>query len=128
MFIKYFGSVSCGLKNIRAKMQPLIWHSSPYIHGMFLFFTFQLKNAYAIAKLQKTGYWKQKFYKEMVELYSEVWIIVILFPLPCYVVCVEVYLRWQMLSSRVQFSLFEEDYLIVPNIIERASLHVTCIY
>ncbi|XP_030505690.2 uncharacterized protein LOC115720667 [Cannabis sativa] len=32
----------------------------------------ELKNAYAIAKLRKTGYSKQKFYKEAVELYREI--------------------------------------------------------
>lgn len=33
---------------------------------------FQLKSAYAIAKLRKTGYSKQKFYEEALELYKEV--------------------------------------------------------
>lgn len=32
----------------------------------------ELKSAYAIAKLRKTGYSKQKFYKEAVELYKEI--------------------------------------------------------
>ncbi|KAJ0013411.1 hypothetical protein Pint_19968 [Pistacia integerrima] len=32
----------------------------------------QLKSAYAIAKLRKTGYSKQKFYKEAVEMYKEI--------------------------------------------------------
>ena len=38
---------------------------------MFLF-GLQLKNAYAVAKLRKTGYSKQKFYKEAFDLYKEV--------------------------------------------------------
>ncbi|XP_031276413.1 uncharacterized protein LOC116134875 [Pistacia vera] len=32
----------------------------------------ELKSAYAIAKLRKTGYSKQKFYKEAVEMYKEI--------------------------------------------------------
>ena len=33
---------------------------------------FQLRSAYAIAKLRKTGYSKNKFYIEALELYKEV--------------------------------------------------------
>jgi large subunit ribosomal protein L45 len=32
----------------------------------------QLKNAYAIVKLRKTGYSKHKFYVEAIKLYKEV--------------------------------------------------------
>ncbi|GFP93961.1 probable 39S ribosomal protein l45 mitochondrial [Phtheirospermum japonicum] len=35
-------------------------------------FDFQLKSAYAIAKLRKTGYSKKKFYEEAVDLYKEI--------------------------------------------------------
>lgn len=35
-------------------------------------FYLQLKNAYAVAKLRKSGYSKQKFYNEAFELYKEV--------------------------------------------------------
>ena len=38
----------------------------------FFLYYVQLKNAYAIAKLRKTGYSKQKFYTEAVHLYKEV--------------------------------------------------------
>lgn len=38
----------------------------------FVAMTLQLKSAYAIAKLRKSGYSKQKFYKEAVDLYKEV--------------------------------------------------------
>lgn len=38
----------------------------------FQFFHLQLKSAYAIAKLRRTGYSKQKFYQEAINLYKEV--------------------------------------------------------
>jgi hypothetical protein len=39
----------------------------------FAFALLQLKNAYAIAKLRKTGYSKKQFYREAVSLYKEVY-------------------------------------------------------
>ncbi|KAJ0078571.1 hypothetical protein Patl1_22757 [Pistacia atlantica] len=40
--------------------------------GTYSICCLQLKSAYAIAKLRKTGYSKQKFYKEAVEMYKEI--------------------------------------------------------
>lgn len=38
----------------------------------FRFSHVQLKNAYAVSKLRKSGYSKQKFYNEAVNMYKEV--------------------------------------------------------
>lgn len=40
-------------------------------------FNLQLKSAYAIAKLRKSGYSKQKFYTEAVDLYKEVCFVIL---------------------------------------------------
>lgn len=40
---------------------------------IFLFALLQLKSAYAIAKLRKTGYSKSQFYKEAISMYKEVY-------------------------------------------------------
>jgi hypothetical protein len=43
------------------------------LNQILLFSLLQLKNAYAIAKLRKTGYSKKQFYREAVSLYKEVY-------------------------------------------------------
>lgn len=40
-------------------------------------FNLQLKSAYVIAKLRKSGYSKQKFYTEAVDLYKEVCFVIL---------------------------------------------------
>lgn len=43
------------------------------LNQILVFALLQLKSAYAIAKLRKTGYSKNQFYKEALNMYKEVY-------------------------------------------------------
>jgi len=55
------------------------------LNQILLFALLQVKNAYTIAKLRKTGYSKKQFYQEAISMYKEVYNCYILYSIPSFI-------------------------------------------